>query len=108
MLLVFAIALVISQLAWIDVLFLPLVLLGPPLTGITMSLAGRPRREPALVWFLAGLGMLVSDYFVNHEDVVFHAVVAVVTAGVAAGAHALTELVRRRGSARSGSGVTAG
>jgi hypothetical protein len=78
-------AVVIAALAWIDPLFLPLVALGPIATG----LAFRRPRPAAQTWFLAGLLMLVSDLVLNHEDVVFHAALAVVTAAIAAGVAAL-------------------
>jgi hypothetical protein len=88
-------AVVIAALAWIDPIFVPLVLLGPLVSGVVAGRRGVAPRQMAAVWFLAGLLMLVSDLVINNEDVAFHAVVAVVTAALAAGA---TALGSRRGA----------
>ncbi len=85
----------IAALAWIDPIFIPLVLLGPAVSGFVAGRRGVAPRTMAAVWFLAGLLMLISDLVINNEDVVFHALVAVVTAGIAAGA---TALGSRRGA----------
>jgi apolipoprotein N-acyltransferase len=52
----------------------PLFMLGGPLlTGLVLG----PRwRIGAAAWLVAGLFALVVDWIVNHEDVLFHAVVA--------------------------------
>jgi hypothetical protein len=78
-------AVAIGALAWIDPLFVPLVLLGPVVSGVVAGAYGADSRTLALVWFLGGMLMLVSDLVINNEDVAFHAVVAVFTAAVAAG-----------------------
>ena len=84
----------IGALAWVGPVFIPLITLGPLLSGL---IAGAYRVRPSLVaipWFCGGLLMLVSDLVINHEDVAFHAVVAMVTALLAAGGAALTRRVR--------------
>ena len=49
------------------------MLAGPLLTGLALG----PRwRIGAAAWFVAGLVALVGDWIVNHEDVLFHLVVA--------------------------------
>ena len=75
----------IGALAWIDPLFIPLVLLGPLVSGPVRAY-GVDSRTVALVWFLGGMLMLVSDLEIYNEDVAFHATLAVFTAAVAAGA----------------------
>ena len=96
MVLVVVLAVIFSQLAWIDPLFIPLVLLGPIVTGIVFAVQARRARDAALTWGLAGLLMLISDFVVNHEDVGFHAGIAVVTAAIAAGACAGVGAMRKR------------
>jgi hypothetical protein len=91
-------AVAIGALAWVDPLFILLITLGPLVSGIVAGVYGVDSRTMALVWFLAGVLMLVSDLVINNEDVAFHAGVAVVTAAIAAGAAWLGRRVR---SARS-------
>ena len=93
---IIAAAVAIAALAWIDPLFVPLVTLGPLVSGFAAGMAGVDARAAAIAWFLGGVGMLVSDLVINNEDVLFHAVVALFTAAVAAGAAALGGMLRRR------------
>jgi hypothetical protein len=93
-------ALVIGALAWIDPLFVPLVLLGPIVSGLVAGAYGAGSRTVALAWFLGGMLMLVSDLVINNEDVAFHAAVAVFTAAVAAGAAWVGRRIRGRDRAR--------
>jgi hypothetical protein len=93
---VIAAAIAIAALAWIDPLFVPLVTLGPLLAGFAAGAAGADVRTAAMLWLLGGLLMLVSDLVINGEDVLFHALVALFTAGVAAGTAALGGMLRRR------------
>jgi hypothetical protein len=90
-----AAGLVIGQLAWIDATFIPMVLLGPLVTGFAAGRAGARRRWIVATWVLAGLVMLVSDWIVNDEDQLFHLIVSVVTGGLAAGAWSLGRRSRR-------------
>jgi hypothetical protein len=90
-----ALGLVLTALFWIDPLFIPLVLLGPPITG---AVAARRRMSLAWVataWLVAGVGAIVSDYVVNQEDVAFHLVLTVFVVGLAAAAWALARRIGR-------------
>jgi hypothetical protein len=79
-------AVAIGALAWIDPVFIPLITLGPLVSGLVAGAYGVDSRTVALAWFLGGMLMLVSDLVVYNEDVAFHATVAVLTAAIAAGA----------------------
>jgi len=98
----------VSSLAWVDAVFLPLVLLGPVLAGVVVGLRHGARLPLAATWFLAGLAMLASDWVVNDEDRAFHLALAFVMAGLASGAHRLTMLVVPAGLSRSTRDVPAG
>lgn len=87
--------LVIGQLAWVDATFIPMVLLGPLVTGFAAGRVGARRRWIVATWIVAGLVMLVSDWIVNDEDQLFHLVVALVTGALAAGAWTLGRRSRR-------------
>jgi hypothetical protein len=87
--------LVVSALFWIDPLFIPLALLGPIVTGAVAGWTGRGLRGVALLWLVAGVGAVVSDYVVNQEDVVFHLVLTAVMIGLAAGAWVAVRAIRR-------------
>lgn len=93
----------IVGLAWIDPLYLPIITLGPLVTGVAMGLAGAAPRAVALVWFAAGIAVLVLDLAINQEDVAFHAAVACVAAALAAG----SAWVGRRMRTRPGAAVPA-
>jgi hypothetical protein len=93
-------AAVVTAVAWLDAAFLPLVLLGPLVSGAVAAWRGGRRPAVAACWFLAGLGMLVTDWVVNNEDQVFHLVLGVVMAGLAWAAHAAVSLVLARRTAR--------
>jgi hypothetical protein len=88
-------AIAIGALAWIGPLFFPLVTLGPLVAGLAAGALGVDARTAALPWFLGGLLMLVGDLLINGEDVLFHAIVTIFTAAVAAGAAALGRRLRR-------------
>jgi hypothetical protein len=62
----------VAQLGWIDPLFIPLVLLGPLVSGAVAAVRGVRYRWVAVLWCSAGLGMTWSDWVVNREDVAFH------------------------------------
>lgn len=69
---------IIGALAWIDPIFMPLVLLGPLVWGVVEGRRGRPWRWVLGVWAFAGVTMVVSDWIVNQEDIVFHLALSVV------------------------------
>jgi len=74
----------LGQLAWLDPLFVPLVLAGPLATGGIAATRGIALRWVGLAWAVAGVTMLLSDWLVNHEDAAFHAVVTVLMVALAA------------------------
>jgi hypothetical protein len=81
-----------------DVTFPLFMLAGPLLTGVVL---GSRWRLGAAAWSIAALVWLVLDYAINHEDVAFHAVVAVMFALLVAAGAGLAKLASRsRGSAR--------
>jgi hypothetical protein len=75
--------LVITALFWIDPVFIPLALLGPLVYGVWAGIKRYAWRWPAIVAVVSGLGAVVSDWLVNHEDVVFHLVLTVVMLALA-------------------------
>ena len=89
----------VGQLAWIDALFIPLVVVGPLLTGAVAASRRIRAAWPAVLWASAGLAMLWTDWVVNHEDQVFHLVVAVVTALLALAGWGAVTLAARSGRA---------
>ena len=93
-----AAGLVIGNLAWIDPLFIPLVLLGPIVTGVLAGRAGWDRRWIVATWVIAGLVMLVSDWIVNSEDQGFHLAVSLVDGALAAGGWSVGRRLGRRRS----------
>jgi hypothetical protein len=86
----------ISALAWIDPVYVPLITLGPILSGLAAGAAGAEARVVALTWFAAGVIVLLTDLAINHEDVAFHLVVACLTAALGGGFAALGGRLRRR------------
>jgi len=86
----------IGALAWIDPLFIPLVLLGPLVTGVVAGLRAVALRYLAAAWAVGGVSMVVSDQIANHEDKVFHVVLTVLMVGLAAGAWAAGRFAARR------------
>jgi hypothetical protein len=73
-----------------------MVVLGAPLlTSAVLAARGHSWRLGAAAWALAALVWLVLDWTINHEDVAFHAVVAVAFIGPVALGAALTKGARR-------------
>jgi hypothetical protein len=94
-------AVVVGQLVglsgWIDPLFIPLVLLGPVITGAVAAARQTPYRWVAVMWCSAGINMMWTDWVVNHEDVLFHLVLSLLMpllAGLGFGAVRLTRRSR--------------
>jgi peptidoglycan/LPS O-acetylase OafA/YrhL len=75
--------LIVTALFWIDPLFVPLALLGPLLVGAIAGVRGEPWLWVAVLWIVAGLGAVVSDFVINQEDVGFHIVLTVIMVGLA-------------------------
>lgn len=88
--------LVIGALAWIDPLFIPLVLAGPIVTAAVAASRGVRLAPVALAWAIAGVSMIISDWVLNHEDVAFHAVLTIFMPALAAGAGVVTSRLTAR------------
>jgi hypothetical protein len=88
--------LLVSALFWVDPLFIPLALLGPIVSGVVLAARGVGSRPVAVLWIVAGLGAVVSDFVVEQEDVLFHLVLTVVMVALAAGSWRLVRALRRR------------
>lgn len=85
----------VAQLGWIDPLFIPLVLAGPPLTGAILATRRVGFTWVAVLWASTGIGMAWSDWLVNRSDVGFHLALAVIMpllAGIGWGAVRLSQL----------------
>jgi hypothetical protein len=65
-----------------DEWFFAIVLLGPIATGIMVGGRHGDTRLAAATWAASGLFWLVLDWIINQEDVAFHAVLALVMAGL--------------------------
>jgi Sec-independent protein secretion pathway component TatC len=92
----------LGLLGWIDPLFIPLVLLGPVITGAVAAARRMSYSWVAVAWTSAGLTMLWTDWVINHEDVLFHLALSLLMtllAGLGFGAVKLTG--RSRTSARA-------
>jgi len=85
--------------------FFAIALLGPIATGILVGLLRGDTRLAAATWAGTGLFWLVLDWIIHQEDVAFHAVLALVMAGLvalsASLAHAARSIVRHAPSARA-------
>lgn len=79
-----------------DVSFPLFMLAGPLLTGAVLAARGGRWRIGAAAWSLAALSWLVFDWAINHEDVAFHAIVAVLFVALVALGAALGRAVARR------------
>lgn len=90
---------------WVDPLFVPLVLLGPVVSGAVAAARRIPYAWVAILWCSAGLNMAWTDWLVNREDVGFHLALSAVMpllAGVAYGTVRLAAPSRRAVTRRSG------
>ena len=99
---------VLSAAAWIDPLFLPLVLAGPLVSGAVCGWLGQRLRWVVLAWVIAGLGMLVSDWIINNEDQIFHVVLTAVMAALASVGWLLGSALGRLRNRRSAGAATTG
>jgi hypothetical protein len=81
-----------------DEWFFAIVLLGPIATGILVGLRHGDTRLAATTWAACGLIWLVLDWAINQEDVIFHAVLTLVMAGLVALGAGATRAARRIGS----------
>ena len=90
-----AVGQLVGLLGWIDPLFVPLVLLGPIVTGAVAAARRVGYRWMALLWCSAGINMAWTDWVVNREDVGFHLVLAVVMPLLAGLGHGVITLATR-------------
>ena len=81
-----------------DEWFFAIVLLGPIATGIIVGVCHGDTRLAAATWAASGLFWLVLDWIINQEDVAFHAVLALVMAGLVALGAGIVRAARRIGS----------
>ncbi len=88
----------VAQLGWIDPLFIPLVVAAPPLSGAVLASYRVGYPWVAVLWASTGLGMAWTDWVVNHEDVLFHLVLAVVMPLLAGLGWGVVRLSQRRRS----------
>ena len=88
---------VVGLLGWVDPLFIPLVLLGPVVTGAVTAARGASYLWIAVLWCSAGLSMAWTDWVVNREDLVFHLVLAVVMPLLAGVGYGVVRLATRMG-----------
>jgi hypothetical protein len=86
---------IVGLAGWIDPLFIPLMLVAPVVTGAIAATRGVAASWIAALWVSAGVNMLWTDWVVNREDVVFHAVAAVVMALLAVAGWSAIRLTNR-------------
>jgi VIT1/CCC1 family predicted Fe2+/Mn2+ transporter len=90
---------VIGGLAWLDPIFIPLVLLGPLVTGSVAGRRGTALRYLVAAWAIGGMSMLVSDWIANHEDKAFHAALTLVMVALASAGWFVARATARRRAA---------
>jgi hypothetical protein len=78
-----------------DEWFFAIVLLGPMAHGIAVGVRHGDTRLAAATWAASGLCWLVLDWIINQEDVAFHAVLALVMAGLVATGAGIVRAARR-------------
>jgi uncharacterized membrane protein YeiB len=64
--------LIVAALFWVGPIFIPLAFIGPLVWGGFAGSQKLPWQWPLTVSLVAGLGVLVTDFVINQEDVVFH------------------------------------
>ena len=102
------IAVVVGQLVgllgYVDVLFIPLVLAGPPIVGGVAASRGLRLPPVVALWVGAGLNMTLVDWLFLREDVRFHLALTVVMTLLAVAGHAAVRAVARRRRVPAGPG----
>jgi hypothetical protein len=81
-----------------DEWFFAIVLIGPIATGIIAEVRRSDTKLAAATWAASGLFWLVLDWIINREDVAFHAVLALLMAGLVALGTGIARGARRIGS----------
>ena len=92
---------VVGMLGYVEAIFFPLVLAGPLVVGAVAAARGVRLLPVLALWVSAGLNMLVLDWVLAQEDVLFHAGLTVVMALLAAAGYGVVSGTRRRTSARA-------
>jgi hypothetical protein len=87
---------VLGPLGYVEPLFIPLILAGPPVVGAVAATRGIRLAPVAVLWVSAGLNMAWMDWVIAREDVVFHLALAVVMALLAAAGYGVVRLFSRR------------
>jgi len=87
--------------AYVDALFFPVVLAGPPIVGAVAASIGLSRAPVVAFWVGYGLTMLVFDWVVNQEDQVFHLVLTVAMALLALAGYAVVHAMDRLRAAKT-------
>ena len=64
--------LIVTALFWIDSIIIPLAFIGPLVWGGFAGSQKLPWQWPLTVSLVAGLGAVVTNLVINHEDVAFH------------------------------------
>jgi hypothetical protein len=90
-----------------DEWFFAIVLLGPIAHGIAVGVRHGDTRLAAATWAACGLFWLVLDWIINREDVAFHAVLALVMAGLVALGAGIVRAARRIASTARRRAMTA-
>jgi hypothetical protein len=75
--------------------FFVIALFGPIASGIVVGLMRGDTRLAATTWAATGLFWLVLDWIIHQEDVAFHAVLALVMAGLVALGAGIAHAARR-------------
>lgn len=86
----------VGPLGYVEPLFIPLILVGPPVVGAVAASRGIRLAPVAVLWLSAGLNMAWMDWVIAREDVMFHLVLAVVMALLAAAGYGVVRLFSRR------------
>ena len=86
----------IGPLGYFEPLFIPLILAGPPVVGAVAAARGVRLAPVVVLWVSAGVNMAWMDWVIAREDVVFHLVLAVVMALLAAAGYGVVRLLARR------------
>ncbi len=84
-----------------ELLFFPIALFGPLLTGIALRYLNRPWVWAAAPWVAAALFHLGWDWVVANEDQAFHLVLAILMAVLAALGAAIGRIAFRRSGTMS-------
>lgn len=87
----------LGLLGWfVDALYLPIIALGPFVTGLLAGARRIQLRAMLAMWVASGMFVLFADWIVNDEDQAFHLIVIAFTALTCAAGHAVGGLLARR------------